>query len=122
MYIDFTICTENNKLTELKDFFPNATLLSKGEKLKSGKIIDYYEFSFIFEKKDIVYVDELISLFKEHCESQFKNLDKYLQTNLFTSSICIVIKEDEEHPAISISNDNLLFLCKLNANIDFDFI
>ena len=122
MYIDFTICSENRKLTELKEFFPSSTLLSKGEKRKSGKIIDYYEFSFTFEKKNIVYVDELISSFKEHCECQFKNLDKYLQTNLLTSSICIVIKKDEEHPAISISNDNLLFLCKLNTCIDFDFI
>ncbi len=33
----------------------------------------------------------------------------------------IVLKE-QEHPALSIEHENLLFLSMLNAKIDFDFI
>ena len=50
MYIDFTIRSEENNFEKLKQSFPNAKVLIKGDLLKSGKKISYNEFNFIFEK------------------------------------------------------------------------
>lgn len=122
MYIDFTILSTDNNLTDLKQLFPSSNLFLKGDKLKSGKIMPYNEFTLIFEQHDIYYIDKLLSSFKNYMGKCLEELFNYMQTNKLMSSVCIVIKETKEDPAISISNENLIFLCKLNANLDFDFI
>lgn len=121
MYIDFTICSNQNNLCKLKELFPDATLLVSGEKLKTGRTIPYNEFSFVYEEK-VCYVDDLIAAFRNYIGLKFNSLYEYVQSNKLFSSFCIVIKEEDNHPALSLSNENLLFVCKLNGNIDFDFI
>ncbi len=121
MYIDFTICSNENDFKELKNLFPTSKILNKGDLLKSGKKIPYNEFSIIFEQKKINYVDDLIKLFKEYIGDKYLILSEYIKNNKLNSSFCIVLKE-LEHPALSIEHENLLFLSMLNARIDFDFI
>ena len=82
----------------------------------------YNEFSFIFKKDNYFYIDDLITSFKNFIGKNILSICEYIKLHKLKSSFCIVIKEETERPAISISHENLLFLCELNANIDFDFI
>jgi hypothetical protein len=122
MYIDFTICSEENKLIFLKELFPNSTLLMKDDLLISGKKIPYNEFNITFELDFFYYIDDMIRSFKNFINNEKKFLCDFIQTNNLKSSLCIVIKKTDELPGISISNENLNFLTELNANIDIDFI
>lgn len=122
MYIDFTICSENCDFAELNKIFTNSHLILKGSKLKTGKEIPYNEFNLIFEQENIFYTDDLISSFRHFLGERFNYLYTYIQRFQLKSSICIVISDNEEQPALSISNENLIFLCKMNSDIDFDFI
>ena len=122
MYIDFTIWSSENDLTELACLFPDSKLILKGEKLKSGKEMSYNEMSLKYNQSGISYTDELLSSFKIYIGEHLEELANFIQLNKLAPSICIVIKESEESPALSISNENLNLLCKLNASIDFDFI
>ena len=122
MYIDFTICSEENKLIFLKELFPNSTLLMKDDLLISGKKIPYNEFNITFELDFFYYNDDMIRSFKNFINNEKKILCDFIQTNNLKSSLCIVIKKTDELPGISISNENLNFLTELNANIDIDFI
>ncbi len=122
MYIDFTICSSENNLTELARLFSESKLILKGEKLKSGKEMSYNEMSLKYEKNGFCYTDDLLSSFKTYIGEHLEGLTNFIQLNKLTPSICIVIKESEEKPALSISNENLNLLCKLNTSIDFDFI
>ena len=121
MYIDFTICSNDTNFNELKKIFSNSTIIYKGELLKNGKRIPYNEFNLVFEQQNIVYVNDLITSFKNTIGKKIDFLSGYIKSNQLNSSFCVVIKEDER-PAISIENENLIFLCRLNATIDFDFI
>ena len=122
MYIDFTICSEENNFETLKKSFPNANVLIKGTLLKSGKKIPYNEFNFIFEKDDCFYVDELILSFKTYIKDKLSNLFDFIKLNKLESSLCIVITGGIEQVALFLSNESLLFLCEINSSIDFDFI
>lgn len=122
MYIDFTIRSEEYNFEKLKQSFPNAKVLIKGDLLKSGKKISYNEFNFIFEKDDCFYVDDLIHSFKVFIKDKVLFLSDFIKSNKLESSICIVIKGGVENVGISLSNENLLFLCDINSSIDFDFI
>ena len=122
MYIDFTISSRDNNLKELKLLFPSSNLLLEGTVLKSGKKIPYNEFSLIYEKNEIFYIDDLLLSFQSFLGDQIKYLSEYIKSNNLKSSLCIVIKKEDESPAISIANENIIFLCNLNASIDFDYI
>lgn len=122
MYIDFTICSSENNLIEVARLFPDSKLILKGEKLKSGKEMPYNEMSLKYEQSGISYTDDLLSSFKIYIGEHLATLANFIQLNKLTPSICIVINESEERPALSISNENLNLLCKLNTSIDFDFI
>ena len=120
MYLDFTICSVEKNLSFLKTLFPTSKILLKGEILKSGKKIPYNEFSFIFQQGEFYYINDMLSSFKNYISKEMDSLCEYIKLNQLKSSVSIVM--DKEYPAISISNDNLLFLIELNASIDFDFI
>lgn len=122
MYIDFTICSEENNLTLLKELFPNSTLLLKGDMLISGKKIPYNEFNITFELGFLYFIDEMILSFKNFINNKKDILCDFIKENNLKSSLCIVIKKTDELPGISISNENLFFLTELNASIDIDFI
>ena len=122
MYIDFTICSEENNLTLLKELFPNSTLLLKGDLLISGKKNPYNEFNITFELGFLYFIDEMILSFKNFINNKKDILCDFIKENNLKSSLCIVIKKIDELPGISISNENLFFLTELNASIDIDFI
>ncbi|QTQ16345.1 hypothetical protein [Treponema parvum] len=122
MYIDFTICSSENNLTEVARLFPDSKLILKGNKLKLGGYMQYNEMSLKYERSDISYIDDLLSSFKIYIGEHLAVLVNFIHLNKLTPSICIVIKESEEKPALSITNENLNLLCNLNASLDFDFI
>lgn len=82
MYIDFTICSEENKLIFLKELFPNSTLLMKDDLLISGKKIPYNEFNITFELDFFYYIDDMIRSFKN-----FINNEKNFCVILFKQTI-----------------------------------
>ena len=78
----------------------------------------------LFESSNIVIKTKAAAYclaLKEYIGDKYLILSEYIKNNKLTSSFCIVLKE-QEHPALSIEHENLLFLSMLNARIDFDFI
>ena len=122
MYIDFTIYSEENNLTYLKELFSNSTLLLKGDLLKTGKKIPHNEFNIIFELGLFYYIDDMILSFKNTIDNKKNILCNFIKENNLKSSLCLVIPKNDELPGMSISNENLVFLTELNASLDIDFV
>lgn len=129
MYIDFIIRSEKidlsvlNKIIKIDPaYIDSMRLLKKGDKIRTGYIMEYDEWSFYTKKCTVVFIDELLSAFRQSLGDNFFKLSSFIQDNRLKSYLCVVIEgaEPDNFPALSIPQDNIKFLYELNADLDFD--
>ena len=126
MYIDFTILSENADCLSIMDEYTglrHTSFLKKGDKLRSGNIINYNEWSYKSNNIKSMYIDDIISVLKSYIGKRIQKLSHFIKKNKLQTSICIVIRQiDEGLPSLAVSRENIYFLFALDASIDFDFI